>query len=100
MAGENKPEKKKFGAKVKGLFGELKKVTWPSFSKVVSQTGVVLLVTVLFLAVLMLMDTGLGYLYRLLVGGLDTESIVLGGQAVLSASFGGIKTTLLSVPLL
>lgn len=99
MASDNKPEKKKFGTKVKGLFGELKKVTWPSFSKVVSQTGVVLLVTVLFLAVLMLMDTGLGYLYKLLVGGLETESVALIGGS-LSAALGGIKTALLPISLL
>lgn len=99
MAGDNKPQKKKFGAKVKGLFGELKKVTWPSFSKVVSQTGVVLLVTVLFLAVLMLMDFGLGQLYRLLVKGLNTDSITM-ALSPLSAAFGTVKTSLTALPLL
>ena len=95
MAGDNKPQKKKFGAKVKGLFGELKKVTWPSFSKVVSQTGVVLLVTVLFLAVLMLMDFGLGQLYSLLVKGLSTDALL-----PLSTAFDSVKSAITATPLL
>ncbi len=99
MAGDNKPEKKKLGVKVKGLFGELGKVTWPSFSKVVSQTGVVLLVTVLFLAVLMLMDYGIGQLYNLLVKGLETESVVLGGGTS-AALFSGFKAPFAALPIL
>lgn len=73
MADNNVPEKKPFGSKVKGLFGELKKVTWPTFAKVVAQTGVVLAVTLFFLLVLMGMDVGLQALYKLLVSGLGTE---------------------------
>lgn len=62
------------------FFSELKKVTWPSFSKVVKQTGVVLMVTVVFLLVLMAFDSLFGYLYDLLVSGLSdgTTASVLG----------------------
>lgn len=81
VKGKKKDKKKKEPSKVgrffKDFFSELKKVTWPSFGKVVKQTGVVLLVTVIFLLVLMGFDSLFGYLYRLLVGGLGgaTEAI-------------------------
>jgi preprotein translocase SecE subunit len=88
-------EKKKFGAKVKGLFGELKKVTWPTFGKVVSQTGVVLVVTLFFLLVLMGMDAGLQQLYKLLVSGLGESSaavlpIVTQPAATVLQAFGAL----------
>ena len=52
--------------KIKEIFSELKKVTWPSFSTVMKQHGCVLVIVVLVLAVIMLMDLGLGYLLKLI----------------------------------
>lgn len=74
---------------------ELKKITWPTFSHALRQTGVVLLVVVLFLAVLMVIDFGLGELYKLLTKelGTATSSLVNGTIGTLlqgfSSTFGG-----------
>lgn len=57
---------KRIGRSLKEGFMEIKKVTWPSFGKVVKQTGVVLAVCLFFLVVLAAMDLGLGELMRLL----------------------------------
>ena len=65
-----KPKEKKRG-KIKETFSELKKVTWPSFASVVKQTGIVLAVVVVFLVVLMGFDALLGWLYQVLVEGLN-----------------------------
>lgn len=58
----------RIGKKLKEVFSEIKKVSWPSFGKVVKQTGVVIGVVLCFLVVLMLMDFGLSYLLDLLTG--------------------------------
>ena len=50
---------KRMGAKLKDVFSELKKVSWPSFSKVVKQTGIVLAVVAIFLVVISAFDFGL-----------------------------------------
>jgi preprotein translocase SecE subunit len=52
--------------KVKEVFSELKKVTWPSFSTVMKQLGCVLVIVVMVLAIVMLIDLGLGYLLKLI----------------------------------
>ena len=57
---------KKLGAKIKDVFSELKKVVWPSFGKVVKQTGVVLVVVVIFLIVITAFDYGLLNLLKLI----------------------------------
>jgi preprotein translocase, secE subunit len=57
---------KRMGRALKEGFMEIKKVTWPSFGKVVRQTGVVLAVCLFFLVVLAAMDLGLGELMKLL----------------------------------
>ena len=57
---------KKIGMKLKDVFSELKKVNWPSFGKVVKQTGIVLVVVLLFLIVITAFDTGLLYLLELI----------------------------------
>lgn len=76
---KNKGKKKKEPGKVrrwfKDFFSELKKVTWPTFGKVLKQTGTVLLVTVCFLLVVLAFDSLLGYLYKLLLGGLSVDSV-------------------------
>ena len=57
---------KKIGMKLKDVFSELKKVNWPSFGKVVKQTGIVLVVVLLFLVVITAFDSGLLYLLELI----------------------------------
>ena len=52
--------------KIKEIFSELKKVTWPSFSTVMKQLGCVLVIVVMVLAIVMLIDLGLGYLLKLI----------------------------------
>ena len=48
---------KKIGAKLKDVFSELKKVSWPTFGKVVKQTGIVLVVVLIFLVVITAFDS-------------------------------------------
>ena len=57
---------KRMGTKLKEIFSELKKVTWPSFSTVMKQLGCVLVIVVMVLAIVMLIDLGLGYLLKLI----------------------------------
>ena len=59
---------KRLWTKIKEVFSELKKVTWPSFGKVVKQTGVVIAVVLVFAVAILLMDWGLGALLKLLSG--------------------------------
>ncbi len=88
-------EKKKRGNVFKETFSELKKVTWPSFSTVVKQTGIVLAVVLIFLVVLMCFDQLLGWLYKLLVKGLesgtkDATSALVSGIVGLTNSGAGL----------
>ncbi len=57
---------KRIGAKCKDIFSELKKVNWPTFPKTVKQTGVVILVVLVFLVVITAFDFGLLQLLRLI----------------------------------
>ena len=57
---------KRIGAKCKDIFSELKKVSWPTFPKVVKQTGIVLAVVVVFLVVITAFDYGLTALLNLI----------------------------------
>jgi preprotein translocase subunit SecE len=50
---------KRMGAKFKDIFSELKKVTWPTFAKVIQQTGVVIVVVLVFLVIITAFDRGL-----------------------------------------
>ena len=50
---------KRLAMKTRDVFSELKRVTWPTFPKVVKQTGVVLVVVLAFLVVITAFDTGL-----------------------------------------
>lgn len=64
----NKPNFfKRIWIKIKEVVSELKKVTWPSFGKVVKQTGVVIAVVAVFLVAITLMDWGLSAVLDLLV---------------------------------
>lgn len=67
-----KAKKEKKGSRLlkrlKETGSELKKVTWPTFPKVVKQTGVVLAVVIFFGIVLFGFDYLLKFLFELLVG--------------------------------
>ncbi len=58
----------RMGRKIKEVFSELKKVTWPSFGKVVKSTGVVITVVVIFLVVFTAINFGLSSLLELITG--------------------------------
>ncbi len=58
----------RMGRKIKEIYSELKKVTWPSFKTVLKQLGCVLVTVILVLAVIMLMDLGLQKLLELAQG--------------------------------
>ena len=67
MAKEKGKEKKpSIGKRIKDVFSELKRVTWPSFTKVVKATGVVLVVVLVFLVVVTGINVGLQKLLELL----------------------------------
>jgi len=53
----------------KNVFGELKKVTWPTFGQTLKKTGVVLAVVLVFSLVVFGIDQGLSQLYQLLTRG-------------------------------
>ena len=53
--------------KIKEMGSELKKITWPSFGKVLKQTGVVLAVVLVFLIAITLRDLGLSAILEALV---------------------------------
>ncbi len=55
-----------FKTKFSGMASELKKVTWPKFSKVVKQTGVVLGIILFFLVIVTAIDFGLTQLLSLI----------------------------------
>ena len=58
----------RMGRKLKETFSELKRVTWPTFSKVVRGTGVVLVVVLAFLVVVTGINYGLQALLSLVTG--------------------------------
>lgn len=49
----------RFGRKTKEVFSELKKVTWPTFGKVLKTTGIVLAVVLIFIIIYTAIDSGL-----------------------------------------
>ena len=61
----------RMGRKIKEVFSELKKVTWPSFGKVVKSTGIVISVVVIFLILFTAINFGLSTLLELVtsIGG-------------------------------
>ena len=67
--------------KIKEVFSELKKVTWPSFATVMKQLGGVLVIIVIVLALIMVIDLGLSQVLRLIRN--DTT-------AAISAVIGGV----------
>ena len=67
---ERKKNRVGFITRIKEVFGELKKVNWPTFSRTMKQTGVVMGVVVVFALVVFGIDRGLGELFKLLTRGL------------------------------
>ena len=57
----------RMGHKLKEVFSELKRVTWPTFGKVLKATGAVLLVVSVFAVVFAGINFGLQYLWELLI---------------------------------
>lgn len=55
----------RLGRKIKEVFFELRKVTWPSFGKTMAQTGVVIAVVLFFLVIITGIDYGFTALYNL-----------------------------------
>lgn len=49
----------RIGKKCKEIFSELKKVTWPTFGKVIATTGIVLAVVLIFTVIFTAIDSGL-----------------------------------------
>lgn len=64
---EKKVKERKLAKKTKETVSELKKVTWPSFGKVVKQTAVVLGVVLFFTVILFGIDRLLSWLFGLLI---------------------------------
>ena len=56
----------RMGRKIKEVFSELKKVTWPYFGKVIKSTGIVIGVILVFLVVFTAINFGLGELLQLI----------------------------------
>lgn len=69
---KKKKDKKQsvIGKKLKETASEVKKVSWPSFAKVVKHTGVVLAVVVIFAAVVFGIDRLLSWIFTLLTSSL------------------------------
>ena len=65
---KKKKDKKSVGQKSKELYSELKKVSWPSFGKVVKSTCVVLLVVLVCTLILFGADRLFYWLFGLLMG--------------------------------
>ena len=61
---------RRIGRTFKEIYAELKKVRWPSFSRAIAQTGVVLGVVIIFSFIVFGIDFGLGQLHQLLTRGL------------------------------
>ena len=56
---KNKEKKPGLGRRIKDVFSELKRVTWPTFPKVVKATGVVLVVVLIFTVIVTGINFGL-----------------------------------------
>ena len=56
----------RMGRRLKETFSELKRVSWPTFPKVIKGTGVVLVVVLVFLVVVTGINSGLEALLKLI----------------------------------
>ena len=56
----------RMGRKLKETFGELKRVTWPSFGKALKSTGVVLVIVLIFVVLVTGINYGFNELLKLM----------------------------------
>ena len=61
-ANANNPEKRTLAQKTKATVSELKKVTWPTFGQTVKQTGVVIGFVLIFIVVLLGVNSLFGWI--------------------------------------
>ncbi len=64
MAKDNKENKPKKINPIVATFGELKQVSWPTFGQTMKRLGAVLVISLIFLAVLIGVDSLLGFIHR------------------------------------
>ena len=69
-AKERRKDRVSLWQRIRDVFGELKKVRWPTAAKAFAQTGVVLGMVFVFSIIVFGIDQGLGQLFRLLTRGL------------------------------
>ena len=62
---------KRMWQRIRDVFGEMRKVQWPTIPKAFKQTGIVLAVVLIFALVVFGIDQGLGQLFNLLTKGLS-----------------------------
>ena len=67
---------KRTGRSIKETFGELKKVTWPTFPTVLKQLGCVLVTVLIMLVLILVIDLGLQQLLNLIRGGATNNALV------------------------
>ena len=70
-AKERKKNKPSFIVRIREMFGELRKVTWPNAATTFKQTGIVLGIVLIFSIVIFGIDQGLLQLFKLLTKGLS-----------------------------
>ena len=63
-------EKRTLGQKTRATVSELKKVTWPTFGQTLKQTGVVIGFVLVFVAILLGLNSLFGWLFNLIVSSL------------------------------
>ncbi|MBR1868026.1 MAG: preprotein translocase subunit SecE [Clostridia bacterium] len=64
--------------KIKEIFSELKKVTWPTFGTVIKQLGCVLAFVLIMLVLIMVIDLGLQQGLKLVQGGASSAIAFIG----------------------
>ena len=65
-----KAEKRTIAQKTKATVSELKKVTWPTFGQTVKQTGVVIGFVLIFIVILLGLNSLFGWLFNLIIDSL------------------------------
>lgn len=69
-ANANNTEKRTLAQKTKATVSELKKVTWPTFGQTVKQTGVVIGFVLIFIVILLGLNSLFGWLFNLIIDAL------------------------------
>lgn len=69
-ANANGEEKRTLAQKTRATVSELKKVTWPSFGQTVKQTGVVIAFVLIFVVILLGLNSLFGWLFNLIIDAL------------------------------